>query len=76
MPHSKFIEPSKISYIDKKREYFKKKWDQKNNTPVTGDNANATESDEMKQNDQNNGKYYNYQKKSYFSRNCSKPLKN
>ena len=32
-------EPGKISHQDKKKEYFKKKWDRKNSTSATRDNA-------------------------------------
>lgn len=48
-PCFEFTKPGKTSHIEKKREYLKKKWDQKNNTPATGNNANAIE-DEKKRN--------------------------
>ena len=50
---------------DKKKKYFKKKRDQKNSTLAIGDNAIE---DEKKQNNQGNGKCYNWQKKSHFAR--------
>ena len=78
-PRSKFTEPRKTSRIDKKSEYLekKKKRDQKNNTPVTGDNANAVEIDEKKKQDNwGDKRYYNCQKKGHFSRNCPEPPKN
>ena len=49
-PCSKSIKPEKTFYIDKKKEYFKKKWDQRNNTLETKNNANLIESNEKKQN--------------------------
>ena len=69
-PRSESIEPEKTSCIDKKREYLekkKKKRDRKNNTPATGDNANAIEVGEKKKWDnRGDGRCYNYQKKAIF----------
>ena len=48
LPRSESTEPGKTSRTNKKREYFKKKRDQKNNTPATGDNANAVEGGKKK----------------------------
>ena len=48
LPRSESTEPEKTSRIHKKREYLKKKQDQKNNTPATGDNANAVKIGEKK----------------------------
>ena len=75
-PRSKYIEPGKSSCIDKKREYLKKKKDQKNNTPATGNNVNAGERSEKKQNDQSDKRCYKCQKKGHFSKNCLEPPKN
>ena len=76
----KSSEPGKTFCTDKKSEYHekkKKKQDQKNNTPATGDNANAVEvGEKKKRNDQGNRRCYNFQKKGYFSRNCPEPPKN
>ena len=63
----------KTFYQDKKKEYFKKKWDQKNSTPATRDNAIEGE---KKRNNRGNKKYYNCQKKGHFARNSSEPSKN
>ena len=59
LPHSKFTNPRKIFYIDKRKEYFKKKQSRKNNILATGDNANIVEIGEKKRNDQDNGRCYN-----------------
>ena len=50
----------KTFYQDKKKEYFKKKWNQKNFIPAIKDNAIK---DKKKQNNQSNKKCYNCQKK-------------
>ena len=66
-PRSKFAEPGKTSRTDKRKEYFekkKKKRDRKNDTPATGDNANAVEVGEKKK--RCNDRYYNCQKKAIF----------
>ena len=70
-PHTN--EPKKSSCQDKKKEYFKKKRDQKNSIPATRDNVIKGE---KKRNNRNNKKYYHCQKMGYFTRNCSDPLKN
>ena len=75
-PCSKSTEFGKTFCTNKKREYFKKKRDWKNNTSVTGDNANAVEIGEKKQNNWGDKKCYNYQKKGYFSKNCPEHPKN
>ena len=75
-PQFEFTEPGKTSCIDKKKEYFKKKRDQKNNIPATGNNANVVEVGEKKRNNWGNGKCYNCQKKGHFSKNCLKLSKN
>lgn len=75
LSYSKFTELGKTSRIDKIREYFKKKQDQKNNTLATRDNANAIEG-EKKRNNQGNKRCYNCQKKSHFLKNCLEPPKN
>ena len=75
--HSEFIEPKKTFHIDKKRKYLKKKQDRKNNTLATEDNTNIVEiGKKKKRDDQGDGRYYNYQKKGHFLRNCPKPPKN
>ena len=77
LPRSESAEPGKISRTDKKKEYLekkKKKQDQKNNTPATGDNANAVEVGEKKK--RGDDRCYNCQKKGHFSRNCPEPPKN
>ena len=66
-------EPGKTSRQDKRKEYLKKKWDWKNSTPATRDNAIEGE---KKRNDQSNKKCYNCQKKSHFVRNYLEPPKN
>ena len=74
-PRSDSAEPEKISRTDKKKEYFekkKKKWDRKNNTPATGDNANKIGEKKKRSDD----RCYNCQKKGHFSRNCPEPPKN
>ena len=58
-PRSKFTKPGKTSCTDKKREYLKKKRDQKNNTPANKNNANAVEIGKKKRNDQGNRGCYN-----------------
>ena len=63
----------KISCQDKKKEYLKKKRDQKNSIPAIEDNAIESE---KKRNNRGDGKYYNCQKKGHFARNCLKPPKN
>ena len=76
-PRSESTEPEKTSRIDKRKEYLekkKKKRDRKNNTPATGDNANAVEVGEKKK--RGNDRCYNCQKKGHFSRNCPEPPKN
>ena len=65
---SKSTEPRKTFCIDKKKEYFKKKQDQKNNILATGDKANAVKIGEKKQNDQDNGRCYNCQKRVIFQK--------
>ena len=79
-PRSEFTEAGKTSRTDKRREYLekkKKKWDRKNNTPTTGDNANNIEvGKKKKRDDRGNGRYYNCQKKGYFLRNCPELPKN
>ena len=76
-PHSKSTKPGKTSRIDKRREYFKKKRDRKNNIPTIGDNANAIEVGEKKKRDnQGNGRCYNCQKRGHFLKNCPEPPKN
>ena len=57
---SKSTEPRKISCIDKKKKYFKKKRDWKNNTPAIRDNANAIEVGEKNWNNRGNKRCYNY----------------
>ena len=49
-------EPGKTSHQDKKKEYLKKKWDQKNSTLATGDNAIESE---KKRNNRGYEKCYN-----------------
>ena len=76
-PRSESAEPGKTSRTDKRREYLekkKKKRDRKNNTPATGDNANAVEVGEKKK--RGDDRCYNCQKKGHFSRNCPEPPKN
>ena len=63
----------KTSRQDKKKEYLKKKRDQKNSTPATGDNAIEGE---KKLNNWSDRKCYNYQKKGHFARNCPELPKN
>ena len=79
-PRSKSIEPGKTFRTDKRREYLekkKKKLDRKNNTPATGNNANAIKvGEKKKRDDQGDGRCYNCQKKGHFSRNCLEPSKN
>ena len=79
-PRSEFTKPGKTSHIDKRREYLekkKKKRDRKNNTPATGDNANAVKiGKKKKQDNRSDGRCYNCQKKGHFLKNCPKPLKN
>ena len=41
LPHPN--KPKKISYQDKKKEYFKKKWNWKNSSPITKDNSIKSE---------------------------------
>ena len=65
--------PGKTSYQNKKKEYFKKKWDRKNSTLAIGDNAIENK---KKRNDRGDKKCYNCLKKGYFTRNCSEPSKN
>ena len=66
-------EPEKTSCQDKKKEYLKKKRDQKNSIPATGDNAIEGE---KKRNNRGDGKCYNCQKKDHFARNCPDLPKN
>ena len=74
---SKSTEPGKSSRIDKRREYFKKKWNRKNNIPVTKDNANTIEvGEKKKRDDRGDGSCYNCQKKGHFLKNYSEPPKN
>ena len=80
LPRSESTEAKKISHINKRREFLKKKKkkrDRKNNILETGDNANNVEVSEKKKRD-NRGdeRCYNCQKKGYFARNCLEPLKN
>ena len=65
--------PEKTSCQNKKKEYLKKKRDRKNSTPTIKNNAIVNK---KKRKNQGNGKCYNYQKKSYFTRNCPKLPKN
>ena len=50
--HPKSTEPGKTSCIDRKREYLKKKCDQKNTTLATGNNANIVKDSKKRQNKQ------------------------
>ena len=70
---SKSIEPRKTSCINKKREYLKKKWNQKNNTPAIENNANAIEEGKKKQNHWSNERYYNCQKRPFFEKLSGTP---
>ena len=60
LPRSKSTKPKKTFCTDKKREYLKKKREQKNNILAIGDNANAIKGGEKKWNNQGNERYYNY----------------
>ena len=77
---SESTEPGKTFRTDKRREYLekkKKKRDQKNNTPATGDNANIVKVGKKKKQDNwGNGRCYNCQKKGHFSRNYPETPKN
>ena len=66
-------EPGKTFRQDKKKKYLKKKRDQQNSIPATGDNAIEGE---KKRNNQGDGKCYNCQKKGHFARNYPEPPKN
>ena len=74
--HSKSTKPQKTFYIDKKKEYLKKKRDQKNNIPAIADNANVIKRGKKKQNNWDNKRYYNCQKKCHFSKNYLETPKN
>ena len=74
--YSESMEPGKTFYINKRREYPKKKRDRKNNTPATKNNSNAIEIGKKKWNNQGDGRYYNCQKKGHFLKNCPEPPKN
>ena len=59
LPRSKITKPGETSHPDKRKRYFRKKRDQKNNTPATGNHANAIEG-KKKRNDQGDTRCYNY----------------
>ena len=66
-PRSEPTEPEKSSCTDQKKEYHKKKRNQKNYTPGNRDNANAIEVGKKKKRDnQYDRKCYNCQKKGHF----------
>lgn len=67
---SNFTKPKKTFCQDKKKQYFKKKRDQKNSILAIRDNIIKSEKN------QSNKKCYNCQKKSHFIRNYFELLKN